>query len=462
MAYVFNNLDDDEQQKQAAAPQAPTLGGGAPAPSGGIAAGSALQPAGGAPKSNPAQKGTGFTNLNSWLDAGKGRDKQITETGGEALGQANDQFADASSGVRNATFEGKTEGVKNLFDAGNDDALKGMVDQKYTGPREVNYDPNAQQNVHDADALSNANTTGSVLAKPQIEQGKYTSGMQRLDSVLWGSDGASVNAGANIGKELGTFKDTVKTDKEALGKKVEGFDKAAADASAKVRDELSGIGSEMLKGIDARVKTSNDQELSDWTNKTARDADGVRDLEANGQKLDGWIAGSGAVGQNANRGNVATDQEISGLNRLGTLLGDDALKTQDTGDYTSGAWGYSSKPAEQAQNAHVPTYSEQLQYLNERFGGNAEMNKNFTAAYDELRAAYPSGRTLLPSEHAEIMKLLGERFPMYDGSKDYDKTRPKDSMPPPTWASYNEERAGVARDGHEDIIKQLRNIGMLR
>lgn len=476
MAYVVPGQDEDEQQ-QAPQQAMPKLGGSSSF--GGGSAGSAplqqgVAPAT-APKSNPAQKGTGFTNLSNWLDAGKGRDQAITNKGTGLLSEEKKTFDTAADPLRNATFTGKTENVGGLFEQarpkttaaetpipaggykdpatgivwgpkdpatgvrtkytgplqnqafgnamdengnevptmapggwsataqqdwqnmqapapaptvtpGSEDAtkqLQDMLSQEYTGPREVNYDPSAQKNLWDADSLSNANTVGSVLARPEIEQGKYTSGMQRLDDILFGADANSANASKQIGQELGAFKDGVTKEKTTLGDKVTGFDKAAKDASDKVRDELIGIGGGITKSVDDRVKAANNQEITDYNDQTQIYDPNTGKMVAigEGQVRGGWEGYNGAgFGAGATAGNIASDDEISGMQKLSDLLGDPNIAMKDEGNYERGRATTKSSGAPAIEASRPGNSSKDLQ-----------MKTGMTAAqiaeYDRMRMA---------------------------------------------------------------------------
>lgn len=91
MAYVIKDLDEEEDKQAGAS----TSTGNAPsssistAPKQGVASVAAPQ------QSAQQKRGTGFTNLSEWLNAGQGRDKAISSTGSAALGAEKNKFGTA-------------------------------------------------------------------------------------------------------------------------------------------------------------------------------------------------------------------------------------------------------------------------------------------------------------------------------------------------------------------------------
>lgn len=341
MGYVLPQEEEEEQQQQQVEPTAPKLGGAQSF--GGASGGGGQAPATETPKSQNAQsKGSGFTNLTNWLDAGKGRDKGITAKSTGLLSAEKDTFGKALAPVKDATFTAKSVDHSNVNkftdtfgkaaggDAGAKTEISGMISQKYDGPRDVNYNANAQKNLWDTASLTSADTAGQVLARPQIEAGQYGAGMQRLDNVLFGADSASRGAMDTAKKDLTSFGDTVKTDTKAMMDKVTGFD-AAADAGNKSTDAaLKKIGADMSDALDRDVAVKQSEEkqqreaLADGYVQDATSPTGYR--KAGGGESVGAITGGGA-----NRDNVASAQQKSGFALLNEMLGTEKL--QDSGPY---------------------------------------------------------------------------------------------------------------------------------
>lgn len=347
MAYVLPQDDEEQKQQQAQQQTTPMLGG---AQSFGGASGNGGQAPAETPKSQNAQsKGSGFTNLSNWLDAGKGRDQSITSKSTGLLGTEKDTFNKALEPVKSADFK-----AKNVVDAGTADPAKGnlginqfentfnsaaggdanaktevtgMLNQKYDGPRDVNYDATKQKNLWDTASLTSADTAGQVLARPQIEAGQYGAGMQRLDSALFGADSASRGAMDTAKKDLTSFGDTVKTDTKAMMDKVAGFDAAAKSGNESTKAALEKIGANMSGAIDSRVAEARAKE------EEARKAlaDGYIQTEDGYRKAGNGYSAGAITGGGATRDNIATAQERSGFDLLNELIGADKL--QQAGPY---------------------------------------------------------------------------------------------------------------------------------
>jgi hypothetical protein len=159
MAYF---LPDDDEGKGKAQQPAPTLAPGAvstgvdgPTISGG-------QPS--KQQTPQQQQGSGtFTGLDKWLNAGAGRDKLVSDTGGSLLTTEKTKFDTAAKPLQDATFTPTTYddnqvagilygGTPNSFSgksapvvSSDPDAwkktLEGALTQDYTGPTSVDYDP---------------------------------------------------------------------------------------------------------------------------------------------------------------------------------------------------------------------------------------------------------------------------------------------------------------------------------
>ncbi len=335
MAYVVPQQDDEEekQQGQQGAWQTPTLGGGQAF---GANTGSA-QPSQTPAAQNAQNKGTGFTNLSNWLDAGKGRSQNISSTGSNLLGQEKTNFNNAASGVENSTYNPKTvEGVNaNGNDnfavefwkaAGGDKAAKddisGMLNPHYDGPRTIDYDANKQKNLWDTASLANSDTVGQVLARPAIEKGQYTSGMQRLDNALYGADADSRAAEDKVGSDLKDFGTDVTSRTKAAADKVAGFDKAAADASAGTTAALQKIYDTQSGNLDRRVQ----EDLQKEADHRAAVAQGYyQGDDGKWHKAQNGTMAGATTGDSATRENVADSTQRSGFDLLNQLIGTDKL-----------------------------------------------------------------------------------------------------------------------------------------
>ncbi len=90
MGYVIKDLDEEEKKSNGtSSPDAPSISG--PSKAQGVASVTAPQ------QTAQQQRGTGFTNLSEWLNAGQGRDKAISSTGNTLLGNEKTKLGDAST-----------------------------------------------------------------------------------------------------------------------------------------------------------------------------------------------------------------------------------------------------------------------------------------------------------------------------------------------------------------------------
>ncbi len=334
MAYVLPQLDEEEEQlQQEQSATMPRLGGAAPSIGGASGGGSVPQQQ--TPKAQNAQsKGSGFTNLQNWLDAGQGRHQNIASTGQNLLGQEKTAFGAAAKPLQDASFTAETLGgdiVNNAIsgDAGAKTKIKGMLSQDYSGPMSVDYDASSRKNLWDVGSLSDAKTAGSVLAKPAIDAGQYGAGMRRLDSVLFGADAASRGAMDAQGKGLTDFTKQVGSDTKQLEDKALGFKDEAAKAREGTRTELTNRHKELSDRLDSRVadaqaKEAKDRELLQqglvYNPKTRRYE----------RLAPGQMAGQ-TTGTTADRRNIMSESEKTGFDSLDELIG--SGKVDRTGNY---------------------------------------------------------------------------------------------------------------------------------
>lgn len=428
MAYVLPQ-DDEEEQQQQAEPAAPKLGG--TQTFGGASGNGGATPTETPKAQNTQSKGSGFTNLSNWLDAGKGRDKSITNKSTGLLSTEKDTFGKALEPVKSADYKAKNVhmGVggseaagdlgfgtfKNDFDkaAGGDANAKtsvtGMLNQKYDGPRDVNYDATKQKNLWDTASLTSADTAGQVLARPQIEAGQYGAGMQRLDSALFGADSASRGAMDTAKKDLTSFGDTVKTDTKAMMDKVAGFDAAAKSGNESTKAALEKIGANMSGAIDSRVAEARAKE------EEARKAlaDGYIQTEDGYRKAGNGYSAGAIAGGGATRDNIATAQERSGFDLLNELIGADKL--QQAGPYQGVKAETNFNPNWQdlpSRGSYDPRQETAVDIVSER---NPEHGKILRDAWLEYSSKNPTNAASTKEfydqfqrEHPEIQLPTGE------------------------------------------------------
>jgi hypothetical protein len=345
--------DEEEEQQQAQQPAAPKLGGSSMF-AGGSSGGAPSQPTQTPKAQNAQMQGTGFTNLQRWLDAGSGRHQGIANTGSNLVNTEKDTFNKAAKPLEDATYGAKlinsdpSNGnqahgvVGKAIDTGDTSELEGFVSNKYEGPRTVEYDPTKQKNLWDAASLTNKNTAGSVLAKPQVDAGQYSQGMRRLDSVLFGADRASRDAMGGVKTGLETFGKESGEKIKGIGEKIAGFDRSAAEANEKNAADLRGVAGSMMDSINQRVAATQAQ---DAEVKRMTDAGYVWNptLKMWKKPETGMMPGQ-VQGGNANASNIATERERRGLDMLNKVLGGGVNTIAGTTDpYTKASQGAAVK-----------------------------------------------------------------------------------------------------------------------
>jgi hypothetical protein len=349
MAYVANTLADDDKDEQGKPDALPSLGGATPAANT-IGASSAPQPmSGGAPaqqqKTPQQQKGTGFVNLSSWLDAGKGRDKAIMDTGATAkkTEQANFDTAakPADDALRNNSVKKLSSSVSTQLDreAGvggqslqpNATTLSDVINQKYEGPETIDY--TAGQGMTDLRNLGRTNTVADVLAKPEIDAGRYGAGLRSLDNVLFGADGASQNAIKNNAAGADALKASTDARQEGYVKNVADMRKHMEGTSAATRAELERLGKKYTGDVTQRAADANTTAIRDSQREdmVLDPSTGQYVAVPQGQTMGEW---EGSAAGSATAGNVQTDDERKRFDALNKLMGFDAPKAE--GQYQAG------------------------------------------------------------------------------------------------------------------------------
>jgi hypothetical protein len=346
MAY----LKPEEEEQQAGQPMAP----GAIKPQGGLVPGG---PGGVQPQQTPQQKqGTGgFTNLQRFLDAGAGRDQNISKVGGDLLKTETSTFDAAKEPLESATFTPTTftdEQIGGILGsggvnkpskssdpimgapapAGGFDALKGALTQDYTGPMSVDYDPTkgtSKDNLLGLDALAGTNTTGAELAKRLSGGASYGAGSRRFDNAMFGADVASQKAIGTNKEQGGKFLKGVGEKSKELANKAKGFKDAAAQARNATRGQLEGFADRIVGGVDSRVKTASDAEQ--WRRM------GAPQTSAPAGYM--WDVYEG--GGTPTRQNMVTADESGALQKLGKLIGmENVPQIHKGGEFTPGEWKY--------------------------------------------------------------------------------------------------------------------------
>lgn len=221
--------------------------------------------------------------------------------------------------------------------------LQSMLSQDYTGPMSVNYDAN-NANAQRLGQLGNVDTTLNALSPGSFTENlPNQQGNNWLDRALLQSDAGTMAEIGRVKSGAEAFRKNAAAETEALANKAHGLKNEAKAARDKARGELETYGKEILGGIDARAKAANDQESADYKNNVLRDPTTGKVIRTSelrpGQKqTNNWEAGSGAVGQGANRGNISNETERGRLGQIASLLGMDSYNVAPAGQYTSGRY----------------------------------------------------------------------------------------------------------------------------
>lgn len=419
MAYVTKDIEDDEEQNGGTAgAQAAPSSGGTPTMRPGQPSASTGQPA---PQQTPQQQqGSGFTNLSAWLNAGKGRDKSILDTGRQKIGEERLKHAGQAGGVENASYTANVwdnpgAEVDKAAASGDTSALESGLSQTSGLSADINYDPNAQKNMWDVNSLSSADTAGQVLGKDAMDRGEYGQGAQELDRILFGADSSSRAAIDETKKYKDWFIGDVASRGEAAKAKVAGFDKAAAEASAKNRERLTNYQSEMMKGVNERVEAAKKRQaetramLEANPDMLLRPPGPTRD-DPYGDKLQGGEIRTINEGTEANVGNIATEKELKGFDVLAKLLG--LPSVQKTGEYrdisTSVTKDPNWLPPRSAKGGQEPSYAK-IRQMFELKGDQASLDK-LAAAWASYGPQGVEMSTENPGEIALKLKEFWDRF----------------------------------------------------
>lgn len=334
MAYTVPGVDDDEQQQGDTTPATPKLGTSS-TPTPGLGTSPAPTNAA-APQQSPQQasgSGTGWTNLQDWLDAGQGRDKSISQTGQQTLQSEQQEYSKAATPVKNQVydFKAQTGDVNSLLNNGDEAGLKNLMTQDYKGPMGFNFNATGREGVHKAAALGSTETAGKALAGKQ----PYDPGVQTLDQILFGADRASRDASEKVDKDTNAFIDKTRADEKAIGEQAQKNVKAAADAREKTTADMRAAADRIRGDVQKRVDALNAGVRNDYANGIVRDPTTGHVVNLGKDKTRGeWEAGIDAT-----LGNQATEQDRAGLDMLSRLLGDESLAiASDPNKFYGGRW----------------------------------------------------------------------------------------------------------------------------
>lgn len=474
---AFIRQEDDEEQQQGASPLAPGASSG-----GGMIGG--LAPSG-QPVQNqqtPQQKqGSGsFTNLSNWLDAGKGRDKLVKDTGKQLLSTEQTNYNTVAQPLRDAKFDPVTmtddqvnqslgltpapvyanTGVLTPKPAAQLPGVLGsgavsgslvsapktqqtttsgaMPLRGVAAPALAGEDPDSgmkrlegwlNQDFTGPDKMTwdpnNENMRGLDALSATDTAGKqlagdqqYTAGSRRLDTSVLGADAASQKAIAK-NKAKGTkFLGDAATETQSLMERIQGFKDTAKAGRDDARARLGGVADKIYSDVDQRVRdaAAKDQETQNRLNDPLQGNRPTRKV---------------TQGNGASEGNVITGQESTALERLGKLIG--SRQIADTGDYTPWSIEDTENPDPRADYAEGLTdrHGNATDYTVDEQGNRVPIKKDATVAATETlesrgmnydsQAALQSGKYVFDFATGGIKDAAtGEIFaPGADGSWAY-------------------------------------------
>lgn len=160
------------------------------------------------------QQGTGFTNINRILEAGKGSGQQLGQAIGQGIGQQAGQFQQGltqaqqqfGQGVQQNTYntDANSTAVKNAItnimtpgqqqgDTANAQQFQQYISGNYTGPQQLSNTDQLGLKAANLQALGGAtqnNYGRQGLLQQFVGKGQYTSGQQNLDNLLLGQPGS--------------------------------------------------------------------------------------------------------------------------------------------------------------------------------------------------------------------------------------------------------------------------------
>lgn len=306
--------------------------------------------AGAVPQAGTAAKGTGWTNLQQYLDTNKGAgnaiaDKQladVTQKTGEAsqaidtwANQANDEI---NKGIKTDSWSDKINGKSTADIAGtftnanNKAAFNAWKNQpNYGGPADstglTGYGDTAKLS---GDAVNKIELSNTLAGQEQIakdvfgKEGKYSSGMAKLDSFLARGDAQG---------KFDQFKTQNSGFKDKLGNVTKGID--GADGSiAKAKQQGDGNYKSVMDAIAGRIK-GIDQDTQ--TRADEANAQASADAQKYGALSYGFNPNFKSTTSTqpylttANKMDMVDQAELDALNSLGGM--DDDLTT---GGYAKG------------------------------------------------------------------------------------------------------------------------------
>ena len=315
--------------------------------------------------------GTGFINIDRYLQANQGIGGSVKTAGGKSLGESSSMFGTAlgaaNAGAANGVAKmptaaiGAISGIQtsngfSVNQAGSQDGrgassnntptqkasdnplgeITNALIGKYTGPTSIAYDPNSDEGMKTAKALASNATTGRVLAQQAGITGQYTPQLSAIDSALYGQvpDAVAATKGISAGLDANAkarvdgaaqFANTVKAKQEE-----------AQSVADRTRATLLAAAQGIIDPAKQAADAANAQDLENFNS-----IGGNPELAG----LYNFMKGAGLKtnrewqsGGTATAGNFINNQQAGGLANIAQLLNDPSLAIQSQGAYTPGQW----------------------------------------------------------------------------------------------------------------------------
>lgn len=296
MAYLSNWQDDDKD---------PNAADGKQNTSGIVDGSTSVTPTSGAPAANTSQApapGTGFVNLQSYLDQNKGEGgrlatdttKDVANEADGYAGKAQGVVSDAASGFKAASGDDKAatinSGIANNA-ASTQSAAKDFLGAGYSGPLATDKSAGLAADKSSLDSrlgsVDNADTQAGALNDTYGKAGNYTQGFGLLDRFLMQGDQSGRDKTAEVkGKAAGVdsaytdANNSLTTGEQAARNQLAANQKSVTTTAAQTQAQILKAAQDKQAALNAGLDPSH----YDGTSQ-ANLADGISHLDPSGGKL---------------------------------------------------------------------------------------------------------------------------------------------------------------------------------
>jgi hypothetical protein len=284
--------------------------------------------------------GTGFVNIDKYLNANRGAGGAVKARADQALakdaGAFGTKLGDATTAMNAApSVSDPTKLVSDVLgtttpgsDFGNSSADKGTTVARgtpsadlqadaiaaakaalgatYTAPLEVGHDVGNTADAKRAAALADSKTAGKQIATDNGTLASYGTGLQAIDRAIYGSAGEAPTLG-----QAATALDAQTADQGAKSTAFATASKGKSDALTKNKEEIRGAFMSEADKIKAKAQADADAALAEQSRAKT-------DIIPTAADRATWDPGSGDP-------TAANFLDAGGLNAIGSVLGDDAL-----------------------------------------------------------------------------------------------------------------------------------------